>query len=558
MLISKQHFYVTCPILVTISALVASVGFYTAGLPNPWIAGLLTISLAPLFVSMRVCSQKVKYSLFLAWWFGFILEFIAFQWFVKPMIYFGGLEPILAMGLFVFICAVVAVYFVLLFSPFTVGFWLLQNESKLIFPTTTIKNIIVSVSMLFAATGLEIIIPRFFHWTFGSLLNASPILNQLTSLFGMSSGTVFIFTISLFVSKISINNSAKKNIFISILILFISSSVYFFGHWRIEKYNKKLLDSHKAIIAFLQPNFLPPFLTDRKLPTESTTTPSFFYLINMSTKILNESYQKFHSFPELLIWPESTAPDFFFYHPAQIEKVRKISEETHTTFLVQAIKIDKASQANNHLHTIWSASGMVTKNGLEKTLFEKWTPMPFGESFPTDDFWSAPGNMYRSIFKNAGKIKAGHEFKPLVVNPKLKVTPLICFDAISQELAYKSSKWGNTNLYVNQDNLIWMVDSNAGYELAVLNQMRSLETGRSLIMASNSGPSMVFDGLGRLLTEQTPLLEPSEKILSVPTEPIFTLYLVVWQWPLVISGFVSTLLLCICLYSVWRYKVQNV
>ena len=51
-----------------------------------------------------------------------------------------------------------------------------------------------------------------------------------------------------------------------------------------------------------------------------------------------------------------------------------------------------------------------------------------------------------------------------------------------------------------------MGDSNAGLELAVLDQMRAIENGRRVVLASNTGPSMAFDPLGRLLLPSTQLL----------------------------------------------------
>lgn len=162
--------------------------------------------------------------------------------------------------------------------------------------------------------------------------------------------------------------------------------------------------------------------------------------------------------------------------------------------------------------------------------------MPFGEMFPMEKTFPILGKWYRSLFKNPSKLEVGTSYQSLPYNEKDFVAPLICFDSIEQKLPYLQAKKGHASIFVNQANFVWMVDSNAGTEFSMLDRARSIENARSSILVSNTGPTVAFDPLGRIILPPSQLLVQKTGFIDLPIYEGKTLFSYVYYFPLLISG----------------------
>ncbi len=560
--------------LIVLSAFLVSSYFFSLSYPKIPIGWMAPFALVPLFIAVRkivfsteknTAFSVCKKSFISIWLFGFIVQFISFFWTTQPFIYFGSVFPYLSYLVFVFLSLISAIYFCILFSPFIFSLW---YENK--FPHK--KLFILPIACLI--TFFEMYFPRVFQWSFGQGLSSNVIWNQLASLFGFNTGSLFIFYISLSLSKISYrdfmpplfaffcrnsNEACKKTkvkidtyktIFIIGATLLI---VTLFGIIRVYSLNKTFEQSKKFRIAFVQPNFSFDNFASLPLPSKKLQERNFEILVEMSNNALRKTLKHDGKKADLLVWPESTAPDFFFYTPLQIADVTSMSQAWKTPFLTQSYQLKKKDIIDKYdsNYLVWSSSAIVASSGLIRHFFQKWSPMAFGEEVPFENIFPFLGKNFRAHFKLANKVERGISYKALPVTKEISVTPFICFDANNQELAYLSAKKGGADFFINQANLVWMADSNAGLEISLLDQMRAIENGKSVLMSSNSGPSLAFDPLGRLIFAPTELLTQDINYVDMPIYKGKTLFQIVYHWPLTILGLLS---LVYFIYSTVKYN----
>ena len=525
--------------LLFISAALVSGAFYTFQYPSINFGAFIPFALFPLFLATEKITLShahlhaktvIQKSFLCLWFFGFLLQLMSFFWITKPLIYFGSVPEHFAILLFILMSILSATYFPLLFSPFIFALYF-----KNLFP----QKRIFLFPLALCITFLEIYIPRFFDWSFGGLLSSHAYFSQLESLFGFNTGSLFIFYMSLLTSSLFLKSQKRKKIIPYAIAIVILSSVFYFGKYRIEKGESELKNAPNFRVGFIQPNFTFASQANLPLPAKDSQNFSFQTMIDMSTKLIEKSKNYDGRKINLLVWPESTAPFRFFHNEAEINQVKTLAQNSGSSFLIESIQIDPVPALKMSEQNVWSSSAVINQDGLWPEYFQKWIPMPFGEEFPLERIWPASGEWFRDIFQNSSKIERGTSFQSLPVGENIFVTPLICFDTISQKLSYLSTKYGNASFFVNQANFVWMVDSNAGLELALLDKMRAIENGRSLVVASNTGPSMAFDPFGKVILAPTKLLTQNINFVDIPLYKEKTLFQSVSHWPLDILGLLS-------------------
>lgn len=546
-------------VALILSGILVSMGFPGYHFPTLGVGAIIPFSLIPLFIvletlpRMRSSRSNLKehyisitpgkraFNAFLSIWiFGFIVQLFAFYWISKPIIYFSAIQPNSAYLVYIGVCLLTSLYFPFIFSPLILLSWITTKQINKKFAVSTI-----AMSMVF----LEIIAPRFFNWTFGSLMHSNLYVIQLSSIFGFNIISFFIFFTSLSLAKSIVQFSKNKGHLISTITinLLLWATIIIFGKIRITNANETELYAKTTRVAYVQPNFTFNSIASLPLPAEKAQSQNLSRLIEMSHEAINKSINKDGKKPNLLVWPESATQSFFLLENHDIKLVKKLSSDTQVPILVQASKwnINDLRLLGLDKAPIWSASFLIRPDGSKSDDFEKWVPMPFGESFPLDNYFPSLGNYYRKIFENASKIEVGTSFDALAYTENEFVAPLICFDSINPELPRLQTLKGKANIFVNQANFVWMVNSNAGLEFSILNQFRSIENSRGLIMVSNTGPTMAFDSYGRIILPPTTLLTQSTGFIDIPISDKITLFSILSNWPLIILGFLSFLWLLI-------------
>jgi apolipoprotein N-acyltransferase len=331
------------------------------------------------------------------------------------------------------------------------------------------------------------------------------------------------------------------------------SAVSFWGNWRIAKIEAALAETNETShIGLVQPNFTFDELSSNKTRSSMAQDQSLDHLLKISEDFIVSSNPKL----DLLVWPESVAPSQFAMSPSQVERTKDLVEKTGTPILAQATEFDREEikAVGFRKATFFSTSFLLRPDRSRSSSYKKWIPMPFGEFVPFEDTFPALGEFLRDNVGNMSKVGRGTSYDSLAYSPKHFVAPLICFDAIDTELPRLQSKYGKANLFINQSNFVWMGSSNAGYQFKELVRFRAIENGRSAILAANTGPSVMFNPVGREITNTTPLLEPATLSAFVPIWRQQTFFNFCGDTPLQVAGAIGFIILGFAMSNVNKRK----
>jgi apolipoprotein N-acyltransferase len=151
----------------------------------------------------------------------------------------------------------------------------------------------------------------------------------------------------------------------------------------------------------------------------------------------------------------------------------------------------------------------------------------FGEFVPGRDYLP----FLAAFHLPSGDLSSGEHGTQAVRMGRYVVGPLVCFEALFPDLAFRQAINGSQLLAVVSDD-DWFMGSSAPEELKAGSVWRSIETGLPLLRSASLGYSVAVDGHGRVLGE-APLGRKFALGVSVPVpvkpgpvwfEPLFPLF----------------------------------
>ena len=527
------------------------VGFGFPGEGFPWISAywLQPIALAPLFFSLEKSllgdgpwasrlsvGQKFQRLAARVLVFGCVTNLIAFWWTTQPAIFFGGIPVSVTYPAFVLYALLSASFFLVLFAPFLLEMCSRKGEKT---------HPVAVIPLAFVAVSIELLCPRFFFWTFGSLTHGSDALNQWSSIFGFGAMTFFVLCSGVLLGRgfahsarhpEALPRAALGSVALWAFAWGVGAGILHWGNSRLEK-------APLTHVAWVQPNFTFDELSSNTVRSGQEQVQSLENLLQISREALQADTLPGEKKRDLLVWPESVAPSDFAWNKSLLEQAQAFVKETGVTILAQGVEFnsEEVNRVGWRNAAMKSISFLLRPDGSRSGNHEKWIPIPFGESVPFEERFPKVGDWLRKHVGNTSKVARGKTFEALAYSPDFRVAPLICFDAIEPSLARKQAREGGASLFVNQSNFVWMGNSNAGFEFLELTRFRALENGRSMILAANTGPSVAFDPLGRTVSGLTPLLKRGFGRASLPVVDWTTPYQIWGQWPLHILAVLSIL-----------------
>lgn len=179
--------------------------------------------------------------------------------------------------------------------------------------------------------------------------------------------------------------------------------------------------------------------------------------------------------------------------------------------------------------------------------YDKHHLVPFGEFIPRGFRW-----FIDMMHMPLGDFTSGAvQQAPLPVRDQW-VLPNICYeDLFGEEIAAQlSGSAAQTTLLLNVSNIAWFGNSFALPQHLQISQMRTLETGRPMLRATNTGMTAVIDPKGHVLQQLTPL---TDGVLSASVQGYrgTTPYIVLGNWAVLALGFLMLL-------SAWRCSRKKV
>jgi len=225
---------------------------------------------------------------------------------------------------------------------------------------------------------------------------------------------------------------------------------------------------------------------------------------------------------DIIVWPEAALPALESNLRDYLAYVRRLAHEDGTALVMGLLRRDPQSGA--------FYNAMVAYSPAEQWYYKRRL-VPFGEFFPVPDAvreWMRLMNLPYSDFE------AGPDRQLPLVAAGEKLAPTICY-----EDAYASEQLGlvrDSTLLVNVTNDAWFGDSTAPHQHLDISRMRSLETGRPMLRATNDGVTALIGHDGRLLG-QLAQFRPGVLAGSVQPRTGLTPYARLGNWPVLVLAF---------------------
>lgn len=195
------------------------------------------------------------------------------------------------------------------------------------------------------------------------------------------------------------------------------------------------------------------------------------------------------SHAKLIVLPETALPRFVDrIDPAYLDRLESIARRNGGDLLVGVPYRAGESEAAKYYNSVISL-GLAPRQ-----LYSKVHLVPFGEFVPPGFGWIV--NVLRIPLSDFSRGDATQA--PLAVAGQ-QVAVNICYeDAFGEEIIRQLPQ---ATLLVNVSNMAWFGDSLAPGQHLQMARMRSIETGRTLLAATNSGVTAAIDRDGRVLAQ---------------------------------------------------------
>jgi apolipoprotein N-acyltransferase len=194
---------------------------------------------------------------------------------------------------------------------------------------------------------------------------------------------------------------------------------------------------------------------------------------------------------QMIIWPESPGPLYFYRDPTFRREAMQVAEVAHADFLFGTV-------AETPENAPLNSAVLLAPDGSLVDRYDKINLVPFGEYVP-----SVFGFVNR-VTQEAGDFVPGNR---IVVFPldSHKLGVFICYESVFPDEVRQFVK-GGANLLVNISNDGYFGHSSAREQHLEIARMRAVENSRWLIRSTNDGITAVIDPAGHI-DERFPLYQ---------------------------------------------------
>ncbi len=219
-----------------------------------------------------------------------------------------------------------------------------------------------------------------------------------------------------------------------------------------------------------------------------------------------------------IMWPESSTPVPFEQDIVAGAAIRRIAVESGATLLVgsdqvEPIKAVLPPEGGSHKATVrnYNAAFLVKPDGTVGAVYRKMHLVPFGEYVPLQSLLFFAGPIVGAV-ADFSPFTRGTDPVLLPVGSHIASTA-ICYEVIYPDLIRRFVRDGS-ELLTTITNDAWYGRSSAAYQHWDQAAMRSIEEGRYLARAANTGISGFVDPYGRVIAK-TSLFEPAVVVRDI-------------------------------------------
>ncbi|MET0215970.1 MAG: apolipoprotein N-acyltransferase [Vicinamibacterales bacterium] len=201
-----------------------------------------------------------------------------------------------------------------------------------------------------------------------------------------------------------------------------------------------------------------------------------------------------------ILWPESATPFYFHEDPPAAEHVRDLVRETGTPLLFGTDEIERGSPDR-----YYNSAFMLDPAGATAAVYRKMFLVPFGEYVPFGDLLTFVAPLVEAV----SAFSPGTRVTMMPVDGHM-VSTAICYEVVYPHLIRAGVREGS-ELLTTITNDAWYGESSAPFQHFELAKLRTIEQGRYLVRAANTGISGIVDPYGRELA-RTNLFETTTVI----------------------------------------------
>lgn len=202
-----------------------------------------------------------------------------------------------------------------------------------------------------------------------------------------------------------------------------------------------------------------------------------------------ETYQtltkrSFHD--DLIVWPETALPIPSIYALDIFEALEKNAKAHNSEIILGAPGTNKDNSFSNSAFLLGKNIGRYDKQHL----------VPFGEYMPIP----ALHNLYHWFNVPFANLSQGEHSNDLFKVLNLNIAPFICFE-VAFTSAENLKRMANSQLLLTITDDSWFGNSFAKAQHLQIAQMRSLESSRQQLFASNDGLTAIINNKGKIIKQ---------------------------------------------------------
>jgi len=470
----------------------------TGSFPRTGIYWFAWFAFIPLLVSLRNLSPKDAFRLgFLT---GLTHYLTLLYWLTYTMKTYGNLPLYVSVAIMIIISAYLALYIAVFSITIT---WICEKPLICIFMIPVLW-VSLEYGRSFFLSGSPWELLGYSQFKTLHLIQISDIFGVYGVSFLIALSNAAIFMLFLYLTGMDWKGIkvAKRLAGGSILTFaIIIGLVFAYGKWRIQSIDELISVSQSTRVTVVQGNI------------EQSKKWDSAFRISTIEKYFNLSLSAKEHKPDLVVWPETAAP-FYFFHNIRLSKmVQKGIQNAGTSFL---IGIPSFIQSENGIK-YYNSAYLINPDGKVQGKYDKVHLVPFGEYVPFKKWLPFLGKMVEEVGdfwpgEKGSTIKWG--------NYKLGVQ--ICFEIIFPGLS-RAVVNNNAALLVNLTNDAWYGNSSAPYQHFSMTVFRAIENRKALVRSANTGISGFIDPVGRIIAE-TALFSDAVLTRSVPIIFMTTFY----------------------------------
>lgn len=228
--------------------------------------------------------------------------------------------------------------------------------------------------------------------------------------------------------------------------------------------------------------------------------------------------------PTLIAWPETAVPHLPYDHLLR-ERVSRLAKEIGISLVVGTAQITKFSRKDDGTDPLamerrfYNSAYLITPKGPYPDPYRKVILLPFGEYLPLEGFINWPEWLVPKLFQEI----PGDRPKCFQLAEEIWFTVRICWEGVFADLLRQSVKEG-AHLLVQINNAERFGRSAAEPQHNLTSVLRAVENRIPVIVASNTGPSLIIDPYGRIIASLPEFFATGAIAADVPVKNRQTLY----------------------------------